>query len=1105
MHILFREAHDLDGQAVAEDLAHAPADLVLLSFSESDLLGLRDVHMAQDPSLQVATLSRLRHPMSVDLYLEQTVSHARCVVVRLLGGTEYWRYGVDELRLVCREKAIPLAFITGEATPNPALKSLSTIEAAQWERLDTLFRESGARNLRSALTLMGALAGLAKDDGAVAEPLPEAGLYRRLNPAACHGRALVVFYRAHLLASDLDGIDALAEAIAAEGYGVDLLYVASLRATKAVSFVNGWLQDEPPSIILNATFFASRGDDASPCVFNAAGVPVLQIVQPSTTLANWHKAARGLSPSDLAMQIVLPEFDGRLNGAPISFRDEAPPGLPARRVAYAPGIAQLVRQMQGWLRLAAKPPAARKLALVLSDYPGAEGQSAHAVGLDSFASVAAIGAMLTKAGYAIPPIAAPDLPDGLCRAEPTEILDDGAYRAAFDTLPMAFRQKIIDAWGEPTEPVKLRFMRFGALVLALQPGRAEAKQRKAQYHDPDIPPCHDYIGFYLWLRCVCGIDAMVHLGTHGTLEWLPGKAVALSPDCAPSVLLGGMPVIYPFIVNNPGEAAAAKRRLGAVMIGHMTPPVQRAGLDGPLTELERLIDEYAEADGLDKRRGTLLRRQILDRAADLGVLAEASPHFNGNAARDSGADEAEALARLDAYLCDVKDLQIRDGLHVFGCTPPKRGELVDMLAQSAHVTPQEVATRLDACPQAERLALLAALDGHFIPPGPSGAPTRGRLDVLPTGRNLTTTDPRMVPTRAALLLAHRTAELLLSRHMQEEGESLRHLVLDLWGSATLRTGGEDMALAFLLMGVQPRWDATSGRVSGFEIVPLTVLDRPRVDVTLRISGLFRDAFPGLIDLFDQAARAVAAREEEADWNPLTLDPETSRIFGAAPGAYGTGIEASLASGEWADRNALGQLYLEGSQWSYGGGRDGVQAGDDLARRLGRAEIVLHMQDHAETDVLESADTAAHEGGLGAAAASLGNDPLLLHGDTSQPDTPKLRDMAQEVARVTRGRLANPHWIAGMMRHGYRGAAEMARGVSALEAYAATLPARLDRQIDLAFAALLENEDCAAFLQANNPEALADMRRRFAALIARGLWQPRSNAVARLLSEGEDDV
>lgn len=1115
MHILFRETHDLDGQAVAEDLAHAPADLVLLSFSESDLLGLRDVHRASDPSLQVATLSRLRHPLSVDLYLEQTIAHARCVVVRLLGGTEYWRYGVDELRLVCREKAIPLAFITGEATPNTALESLSSIAPAQWARLDSLFREGGTRNLRCALTLMGAIGGLNADDGAEAEKLPEAGIYRRLNTDVS-SRALVVFYRAHLLSADLDGIDALAEAIAAAGCGVDLVYVSSLRAAKVVPFLDRWLVDDPPDIILNATFFASRGDDGGASVLEAAGVPIVQLLQPGTTLEGWRKAARGLSPSDLAMQIVLPEFDGRLSGAPISFRDEAPPGLPARRVAYAPGIAQIVRQMQGWLRLAAETPGERRLALVLSDYPGAKGQAAHAVGLDSFASVEAIATMLASAGYDVPPLVASELPDRLCRAAPTLIMSADAYRAAFDTLPESFRQKIIATWGMPSQPVKARFLRVGALILALQPGRGEEADRKAQYHDPDIAPCHAYIGFYLWLRRIGDISAMIHLGTHGTLEWLPGKAVALSPECAPAVLLDGVPVIYPFIVNNPGEAAAAKRRLGAVMIGHMTPPVQRAGLDSAMESLERLIDEYAEADGLDKRRGTMLRRQILDRAADLGVLAESHSCATGREGadgrkarvgtpRDDSADEAEALARLDAYLCDVKDLQIRDGLHVFGCTPPRHDALVAMLSETAHVPPEAVRARLNACPEAERLALLAALDGRFIPPGPSGAPTRGRLDVLPTGRNLTTTDPRMVPTRAALLLAHRTVELLLARHIQEEGENLRHLVLDLWGSATLRTGGEDMALAFLLMGVQPRWDATSGRLCGFEIVPLTVLDRPRVDVTLRISGLFRDAFPGLIDLFDQASRAVAARAEDAEWNPLTLDPDSSRIFGAAPGAYGTGLEASLSQGGWKDRDELGRRYLEGSQWSYGGGREGVRAGAELASRLGRAEVVLHMQDHAETDLLESVDMAAHEGGLGAAASSLGNSPILLHGDTSQPDTPRLRDVAQEVARVTRGRLANPRWIAGMMRHGYRGAAEMARGVAALQGWAATLPTRLDRQIDLAFSALLENEECAAFLEAHNPEALSDMKHRFADLLDRDLWRPRSNAVARVLASDDEPV
>ena len=1090
MHLLFRESHELDGQAMAEDLGHDPADLVLLSSSESDLLGLKDVHTAQDPSLRVATLSRLRHPMSVDLYLEQTIAHARCVVVRLLGGTEYWRYGVDELRALCRARGIALAFITGEATPNPALKALSTVEAAQWQRLDGLFREGGARNLRCALTLMAALAGLGEDDGAAVEALPPAGVYRRLGPERS-GRVLLVFYRAHLLAADLGGIDALADALHAAGFGVDLLYVASLRAPSVLPFLDRWMVEEPPEMVLNATFFASRGDDGAPSVLEAAQVPVVQILQPSATRAAWEKSGRGLSQSDLAMQCVLPELDGRLTGNPISFRDEAAPGLPARRVAYAPGIALMVQQVQGWLRLSRQNPADRCLALVLSDYPGAEGQAAHAVGLDGFASVAAITTLLHEAGYAIAPVEAAALPEALCRAPVQRILDAAKYRLLFATLPDAFRQKVVAAWGEPDQPVDARFMEQDALVVALQPGRGKASERKAQYHDPDVPPCHDYIGFYLWLRAKRTISAMIHLGTHGTLEWLPGKSVALSESCAPSVLLGGMPVVYPFIVNNPGEASAAKRRLGAVMIGHMTPPVQRAGLDSAMADLERLIDEYAEADGLDRRRGALLRRQILDRAADLGVLAE-----SGVAGGDT--DDAEALARLDAYLCDVKDLQIRDGLHVFGCPSPRHGALVEMLAESAHMAPEIVTSRLDACPQAENQALLAALDGRFVSPGPAGAPTRGRLDVLPTGRNLTTIDPRMLPSRAALILAHKTADLLLTRHLQEEGDNLRHLVLDLWGSATLRTGGEDMALAFLLMGVQPLWDATSGRISGFEIVPLTTLDRPRVDVTLRISGLFRDAFPGLIDLFDQAARAVAARAEDEAWNPLVHDPDASRIFGAAPGAYGTGIETVLTEGSWQTRDELGQLYLDGSQWSYGGGREAVADAEGLRRRLGRAEMVLHIQDHAETDLLEGADTAAHEGGLAAAAALLGNKPKLLHGDTSQPETPRLRDVAQEVARITRGRLANPRWIAGMMRHGYRGAAEMARGVMALEAYAATLPTRLDRQIDLAFAALLENEECMTFFEAHNPEALSDMKRRFASLRDRGLWQPRRNAVSQIL-------
>ena len=553
-------------------------------------------------------------------------------------------------------------------------------------------------------------------------------------------------------------------------------------------------------------------------------------------------------------------------------------------------------------------------------------------------------------------------------------------------------------------------------------------------------------------------------------------------------------MVYPFIANNPGEAAVAKRRLGAVTIGHLTPPLKPAGQHGAALELERLIDEYAAADGLDRRRTALLRRAILDRAEETGLLAE------GHIPRDI--PEEDALARLDAWLCDVKEMQIRDGLHVFGRAPApeRRAALLAALTRSA---PGFDPARLDAAPLAERAALLAALEGRFVQPGPSGAPTRGRADVLPTGRNLYSIDPRGVPTRSALALAEKAAEELLRRHRQEQGDWPRALVLDLWGSATMRTGGEDLALALVLLGARPVWDESSARVTGVEILPLALLDRPRVDVTLRISGLFRDAFPAQIALFDSAVRAIAARKDEApDWNPLAatargltgaaLRRATARIFGAAPGRYGTGLEERIARGAWEDRAELGQAWLDASAATYGQGLEGAPDRDALAARVTAAEAFLHSQDHAETDLLDSPDYAAHEGGFAAAAAALGASPALYHADTTNPEAPRLRGLAEEIARVVRARAANPAWIAGMMRHGHRGAAEIARALEGLHAFAATLPERLDPQFDLLFDATLGNPAVRAFLEANNPAALATMRARFAEARERGLWRPRRN-------------
>ncbi len=714
------------------------------------------------------------------------------------------------------------------------------------------------------------------------------------------------------------------------------------------------------------------------------------------------------------------------------------------------GIALAADRALGWARLAATPASARRIAIVLSDYPGVGGgQVGHAVGLDTFASLEAIVEDLRASGYDCSSRTdLESLAQRLCHAEPASILDLPTYHRLFAALPPATAANVTAAWGEPTTlggEFMLRHVILGRLVVAVQPDRGSALDRKATYHDPDLPPCHAYVAFYLWLRRVLEVDALVHLGTHGTLEWLPGKSVALSAACTPVALAGGLPVIYPFIVNNPGEAAAAKRRLGAVTIGHLTPPLKAAGTHGAAAELERLIDEFAAADGLDSRRAALLRREILTQADTAGLLAESG------VVRDVPDDEA--LARLDAYLCDVKDLQIRDGLHVFGRapTPERREMLLDaLLRASPGVAAERLGATLDCSAPAERAALLAALDGRMVAPGPAGAPTRGRADVLPTGRNLFTIDPRAVPNRSALILAERAATELLRRHLQDQGEYPRSLVIDLWGSATMRTGGEDFALALVLMGARPVWDEGSARVSGIEILPLALLDRPRIDVTLRISGLFRDAFEAQILLFDSAARAVAARDEAADWNPLAaatrslegtaLQRATARVFGAAPGDYGAGVTALVDRGAWQERAELAASYLAASGHAYGKDREGVADTDAFAARVAAADVFVHQQDHAETDLLDSPDYAAHEGGFAAAAASLGGSPALYHTDTSRPEAPRVRTVAEEVARVVRGRAANPAWIAGMMRHGYRGASEIARSVDGLHAFAATLAA-----------------------------------------------------------------
>ncbi|MBN9486596.1 MAG: cobaltochelatase subunit CobN [Alphaproteobacteria bacterium] len=1087
MHVLATQLATLDETDVAIDLGQSPADVVVLSFSDSDLSALAAAWQQEPealPTLRLASLKRLRHPMSVDLYVEQVIAKARAVIVRCLGGLDYWRYGLEHIADAARDHGVLFAALPGDDRADSRLASMSTLPADKLALLDCFFREGGPDNLRQALCCVGSLLGR---DTPWSPPVPVGPITILGEKADDRPTALIVLYRANLLAGDTAPITALMEALDRQGLAPIAVAVGSLKDRAIDSELVRLIETRRPAIILNTTAFSAlREDDTT--VLDAADVPVLQVVLSGSSQDAWRESGRGLSPADLAMNVVLPELDGRLLTRAISFKAETPtdPRLEFAAVRHTPDpdrIDYVARLAAAWSRLHLTPCRNRKLALVLSDYPARGGRTGYAVGLDTAASADEILHLLQKEGYGT---CVPFNGVGAFLRLPTEHIDIplNFYKAWLATLPEGLQRALNETWGEPEGDFRLPVLRCGKVLVLLQPDRGSLGDRKSGYHDTTCPPTHAYVALYAWLREVEKIDALIHLGTHGTLEWLPGKALALSAECWPEAVLGPLPVIYPFIVNNPGEAVQAKRRLAAVTIGHLTPPLGAAGLHGALAEMEGIIEEYAAADGLDRRRLSHLEDEIVERAWSNGLAVDCGL-VRGEPAR-------AAIAKLDAQLCDIKELSIRDGLHVFGRAPD--AEAAAALAEAIKVP--EAA--LQACADSERRNLLAALNGRRVAPGPAGAPTRGRADVLPTGRNLTSIDPRAIPTRTAAAIGVRAADEVVRRYLQDHGDYPHSLVIDLWASASLRTGGDDLAQALAYLGVRPTWDKNSSRVIGIEVLPLATLDRPRIDVTLRISGLFRDIFETQIALFDMAVQRVAALDEDAADNPLAdarrSGRDLARVFGAAPGSYGAQAGDLALDGTWQTRDELGAAYLSAVTHAYGATEPMRDAGDGFRGRVSVADLLVHPQDDRERDVLDGDGVADFAGGFAAAAALLGNEPELYHLDTSRPETPKARLLSEEIARVVRGRLTNPRWIAGMLAHGHRGVAEIAQGVDVLYAFAATAQAVPGHLFDATHAALIADEAILSAMLDRNPEAVAAIANRLRDALSRGLWVTRRNSV-----------
>ncbi|TIR12583.1 MAG: cobaltochelatase subunit CobN, partial [Mesorhizobium sp.] len=763
MHILTTTSASLDDLAEPVDLRQTPADVVALSFTDSDLAGLAAAWKADAdrlPSMRLAALRDLRHPMSVDLWIDSVARHARVILVRILGGYDWWRYGCDQLASTARARGIKLALLPGESHDEDLrLIECSTLTREELDGLLDYFREGGPENMTA---LVQRLARLAGSDMAVAEPVsvPKAGYYqpgrgvvplpleRRIRPQAGggvrsevrqHPEALrqkqmsrtaattppgpaghrplegegyaapvipILFYRSMLLAADVAPIDAFFEALSARGMAPVPIFVSSLKDPASLAFVETALAALNPAAIITATAFASGAEPGVETVFDRAGVPVFQVIVATTRRDIWQNNQRGLAPADLAMHVVLPELDGRILAGAISFKGESEtdPALAFRAFANRPEpdrVAQVANRVEAFIRLQQTPRAERKLAILIPDYPSAPGRTGFAVGLDVPSSVLAMLHDLSEQGYAVEGI--PQTPRELLEALEVggQGLSSEDYLRFSMDLPKAARNTVEAAWGAndkahvnsppsvlpdilsgrteggahaPILPgFPFRAASFGNITVALAPDRGRSLDRRADYHDPTLPPRHALIAFGLWLRKTVGVHALIHVGAHGTLEWLPGKTVALSESCFPEIVTGPLPVIYPFIVSNPGEAAQAKRRIAAVTLGHLPPPLTGAGLDENQHQLERLVDEYAQADGLDRRRRDRLAKLIVETAQKTGLASEAG--VAGTDAPD------EALRRIDAWLCDLKDFAIKDGLHIYGRSA--EGETDPLREQSA--------------------------------------------------------------------------------------------------------------------------------------------------------------------------------------------------------------------------------------------------------------------------------------------------------------------------------------------------------------------------------------------------------------------------------------
>ena len=1096
--------------------------------------------------------------------IDDITDGARVVLCRILGGRRGWPDGLDPLARRCAEQGIVLLALGGEAEPDAEMTALSTAPTGAVAQAGEYLRHGDVDNIEQLLRF---LADTFLFHGHGFEPpheVPDLGIYRD-DPAPNGGPIVgVCFYRSHFLTGNTEFVDALCDAIQAEGAGVLATWSYSLRRdaqghVPVLELLNGRIDALITTMLATGGSGAADAEHWDASALAALDVPVLQAVCATSSRAAWLESDAGLAPLDAATQVAIPEFDGRLLAGVISFKErdgeDSPVGVPVPR--YVPDYERCTRVARlavRHARLRRVQPATRRVAVLLTAFPTKHARIGMAVGLDTPASALRLFDALERDGMRVEHgfSHGDELMHALIAAgghDPEFLTDEHLANATlrypvrdylgwYATLPAELRGRVERRWGPPPgeefldgEDFIVAGLELGHVLVAIQPPRGYGEDPVGIYHDPELPPTHHYLACYRYIDRVWRADAIVHLGKHGTLEWLPGKMLALSPGCAPDAALGDIPLIYPFVVNDPGEGVQAKRRAHALIVDHLVPPMMRAGTYDELAELETLLDDYARLEVLDPSKLPALASRIwtaIERAnlqADLEI---------GQRPDDLG----ELVAHIDGYLCEIKDIQIKDGLHILGLAPEGeqlRGLVAAMLGTApeddadvlAQPAAAELVERIRQTPN-ELTAIVRALNGRHVESGPSGAPTRGRPDVLPTGRNFYSVDPRALPSELSWEVGQRLADALLERHVSDTGELPRMIGLVAWGTAAMRTDGDDVAEILALLGVQPTWHSQSRRVTGIEVIPLERLGRPRIDVTVRISGFFRDAFPHLVTLLDDAVAAVAKLDEPDDRNYVAAharaDAErlaqelgaeaswrraTARVFGSKPGTYGAGLLQLLDSRDWRGDDDLAAVYESWGGYAYGRGLDGAASQDAMRDQYARIELAVKNVDSREHDILDSDDYYQYHGGMVATARALsGREPAAYLGDSSDPSRVRTRTLTEETRRVFRARVANPRWIASMIRHGYKGAAELSATVDYLFGYDAMAGVAEDWMYEQVAERYLLDPSVAEFMSRSNPWAARAIAERLLEAADRGMWSaPGDDTLAairdRFLSlEGE---